>query len=69
MIRNNASTSLSVSEEVGSSRITRFALWLTAFAISTDCICPIDKVPSFAFGSKSIFTSRSHFSASLFIVA
>ncbi len=68
IIRNSASTSLSVSDEVGSSKITSLAFWLTAFAISTDCICPIDSVPSFALGLKLIFTSFNHFSASWFMV-
>ena len=51
IIRNNASTSLSVSEDVGSSMITTFAFMETAFAISTDCIWEIERVPSFALGS------------------
>ena len=50
-MRKSASTSLSVKEEVGSSRITTLAFKDTALAISTDCIWAMDMVPSFAFGS------------------
>ena len=43
------STSLSEREEVGSSKMMTFASWETAFAISTICICPMEREESGAF--------------------
>ena len=59
MMRNSASTSCSVREEVGSSRISTWQSLDTALAISTDCICDTLRLPSFCRGSKLMRTRLS----------
>ena len=56
MMRNSASTSLEVSDEVGSSRMSTLQSAETAFAISTDCIWEIDRSPRRCFGLKFMRT-------------
>ena len=55
-MRNRASTSFWVREEVGSSRMSTLQLALTALAISTDCIWLTLSSPSICRGSKSMRT-------------
>ena len=53
MMPNSASISLSVSDEVGSSKIITLEFWLTHLAISTICCCATLRVLSTALGSRS----------------
>ncbi len=66
-IRNSASTSFWVSDEVGSSKISTLQFAETAFAISTDCICDTLSVPTFCLGSKFMRTFLSSAAVSSFI--
>ena len=68
-MRNRASTSFWVREEVGSSRIRTLQLAETALAISTDCIWETLSSPSICRGSKDIrtFWSRAAVSSYIFL--
>ena len=62
-MRKSTSASRSLSDEVGSSKTKTFASYETAFAISTDCICPMEGDP-FRYGDigpllgEAIYNSR-----------
>ena len=66
-MRNSASTSLLVSDEVGSSRISTRQLAETALAISTDCIWETLSSPTFCLGSKVMRTFFSSSAVSSYI--